>query len=108
MHDYSEDTKSWSEEGKKSYIEGKNNINEKNIEIYINNKKIKFNYKYKSNERGEIKVKFIFNKLLTSTSHMFDGCSSLKSIDLSSFNSIKVKDMLCMFYRCTINWFFFF
>ena len=91
----------WTEEGKKSYIEGKNNINEKNIEIYINNKKIKFNYKYKSNERGEIKVKFIFNKLLTSTFSMFRGCSSLQSIDLSSFNTTNVKDMSCFFYDCS-------
>ena len=91
----------WSDEYKKSYIEGKNNINEKNIEIYINNKKIKFNYKYKSNESGEIKVKFIFNKLLTSTSHMFYYCSSLQSIDLSSFNTTNVKDMSWMFDGCS-------
>ena len=86
-----------SDEVKKSYLEGKNNINENNIDIYINDKKIKFNYKYKSNEKGNIKVKFIFNKLLTSTCCMFRGCSSLKSIDLSSFNSTNVKDMRRMF-----------
>ena len=101
LYDYSEDTNDWSEEGKKSYIEGKNNINEKNIEIYINNKKIKFNYKYKSNERGEIKVKFIFNKLLTSTAYMFRFCYSLQSIDLSSFNTTNVKDMNMMFFLCS-------
>jgi len=39
-----------------SYMEGKNNINEMNMDIYINNKKIKFNYKYKSNEIGKIKL----------------------------------------------------
>ena len=114
------------EEYKKYYIEGKNNINGNNIEIYINNKKIEFNYKYKSNEKGEIKVKFIFNKLLTSTfcmfhqcysliiidlssfittnvnnmSCMFNGCSSLKSIDLSSFNTTNVNNTGCMFFGC--------
>ena len=117
----------WSDEYKKYYKEGKNNINGNNIEIYINNKKIEFNYKYKSNEKGEIKAKFIFNKLLTSTfcmfrdcsslisidlssfnttnvnnmSSMFDGCSSLKSIDLSSFNTTNVKDMSSMFWKCS-------
>ena len=35
----------WFEKKKKSYIEGKNNINENNIDIYINDKKIKFNYR---------------------------------------------------------------
>ena len=33
LHDYSEDTNDLSEEQKKSYIEGKNNINENNIDI---------------------------------------------------------------------------
>ena len=108
LHDYSEDTNDWSEEGKKSYIEGKNNINENNIDIYINDKKIKFNYKYKSNnykykstEKGNIQVKFIFNKLLNSTCFMLAGCSSLKSIDLSSFNTNNVNNMRCMFSECS-------
>ena len=87
--------------GEEQYIEGKNNINGKNIEIYINNKKIKFNYKYESNEKGEIKVKFIFNKLLTSTAYMFSDCSSLKSIDLSSFNTNNVNNMNSMFSGCS-------
>jgi len=101
LHDYSEDAKDWSkEEMKKSYIEGKNNINENNIDIYINDKKIKFSYKYKSNEKGNIQVKFIFNKLLTSTSYMFYCCSSLQSINLSSFNTTNVENMSCMFFKC--------
>ena len=73
--------KDWSDKYKKLYIEGKNNINGNNIDIYINDKKIEFNYKYKSNERSNIQVKFIFNKLLTSTRSMFYGCSSLQSIN---------------------------
>ena len=77
LHDYTRKTDDWDEEYKKSYIEGKNNINENDIDIYINDKKIKFNYKYKSYKSGEIKVKFIFKKLLTSTSYMFSDCSSL-------------------------------
>ena len=34
-------------------------------------------------------------------SGMFWGCSSLESIDLSSFNTTNVNDMSCMFYRCS-------
>ena len=101
LHDYTQDTDDWSEEGKKSYIEARNNINENNIYIYINNKKIKFNYKYKSNEKGNIQVKFIFNKLLTSTIYMFYCCSSLLSINLSSFNTTDVKHMGGMFLDCS-------
>ena len=57
--------------------------------------------KYKSNEKGEIKAKFIFNKLLTSTFCMFRDCSSLISIDLSSFNTTNVNDMFWMFHECS-------
>jgi len=99
LHDYT--YTSWNDEYKKYYIEGKNNINSNNIEIYINNKKMKFNYKYKSNEKGEIKVKFIFNKLLTCTFCMFWKCSSLISIDLSLFNITKVNNMGYMFSQCS-------
>ena len=90
----------WSDEYKKLYIEGKNNINGNNIDIYINDKKIEFSYKYKSNERGNIIVKFVFNKLLTSTNSMFSRYSSLQSINLSSFNTTNVKDMSLMFAGC--------
>ena len=41
LHDYTKDIKYWSDEDKKAFIEGKNNINDKNIDICINNKKIK-------------------------------------------------------------------
>ena len=101
LHDYTFNTNGWNEEPKKSYIEGKNNINENNIDIYINDKKIKFNYKYKSNEKGNIKVKFIFKKLLTGTNHMFWRCSALQSINLSSFNTTNVEDMSDMFSNCS-------
>ena len=67
-------------EDRKIYEEAKNNINWNNndIEIYINNKKIEFNYKYDRTEKGEILVKFKFNKLLTSISYMFFRCLSFK------------------------------
>ena len=32
---------------------------------------------------------------------MFNGCSSLKSIDLSSFNTSNVNNMSCMFNVCS-------
>ena len=45
LHDYNNDMKYMNDdELKKSYIEGKNNINGNNIDIYINDKKIEFNY----------------------------------------------------------------
>ena len=88
----------------KWYKKARDNINGDNIEIYINDKKIKFNYKYASNEKGLIKIKFKFKKLLTSTASMFSGCDCLESIDLSSFNSKNVTDMSNMFRRSSIEY----
>ena len=103
LHDYNEDTSEWSSEIEKLYLEAKNmnkNIFENYIDIYIDNKKIKFDYKYKIKDTKEIKVKFIFKKILTNTMYMFFGCSSLKSIDLSSFNITNVNNMSQMFSFC--------
>jgi len=103
LHDYNLDVKNWSENHKNKYLELKNinkKIFEEKIEIYVNDKKIKFDYKYKIKDSKEIKVKFIFKQLLTNTSFMFFGCHSLKSIDLSIFNTNNVYDMSYMFNGC--------
>lgn len=101
LHDYSIDKECFNSKDYMIYKEGEKNINENNIDIYIDGNKIKFNSKYKSEERGEIKVKFKFNKLITSTHDMFSYCSSLKYIDLSSFNSSQVVDIGFMFFSCS-------
>ena len=33
---------------------------------------------------------------------LFDGCSSLKELDLSNFNTNNVTDMSYMFYECSL------
>ena len=98
LHDYSGD---YRYEAGKLYLEAKVNISERYVDIYLNDKKIPFCYKYVSDEIGEIKVKFKFKKLLTSTDHMFYNCSSLIKIDLSEFNTINVKNMSFMFCGCS-------
>ena len=97
LHDYSINTAVLNWKDSTYYKEGGKNINENNIDIYINDNKIKFDYKYKSNERGDIKVKFIFRNLLTITYQMFRDCKSLISIDLSSFDTTNVSNMGFMF-----------
>ena len=101
LHDFKLYIDKWDNEHKKLYEEAKRNINKNNIEIYINNKIIKFNYKYESNEIRKIRVKFKFNKILTSIVFMFYECSSLESIDLTSFNTNNVNNMSYMFYGCS-------
>jgi len=79
LHDYNEDLPYWDKNNKKIYLDAKNNILEmkENIEIYVNDKKIKFDFKYKIKESKELKVKIKFRKLLSNISYMFYKCSSL-------------------------------
>jgi len=100
LHDYNLNLNGWNEYIKKIYLNAKLKIKE-NIEIYVNNKKIKFDSKYKIKESKEIKVKFKFKKLLSNTSYMFYDCSSLNSIDLSSFNATNINDMSNMISGCS-------
>ena len=88
-------------EVKESYIEAKKDINSENVEIFVNGKKINFDFYYSSNEIGEIKVKFKFKKLLVNTSYLFYNCSCLKLIDLSSFKTGEIKSMISMFENCS-------
>ena len=77
--------------------------NEKEIkecEIFINNQKINFDYFYEFPKKGNYTIKYVFNGLLKITNCMFFGCDSLKSLDLSNFNTEKVINMACMFSKC--------
>ena len=72
----------------------------KDCEIFIDEKRINFNYNYNFEKKGKYIIKYIFKKQLISTSLMFFGCKSLTSLDLSNFNAQKVTNMEYMFYGC--------
>ena len=104
LHDYNENISKWPEEYQKLYLDAKNKnkkIFEENIDLYVNGIKVKFDYKYKIKESKEIQVKFKFNKKLTNAGYMFAFCSSLKEIDLSSFNTTSITNMSGMFTFCS-------
>ena len=52
---------------------------------------------YKFNKEGLYNIYITYNHLITNMSYMFYNCSSLKEINLSSFNTNQVTDMLWMF-----------
>ena len=78
----------------------KNEEEIKNCEIYINGKKINFNYYYDFPNEGEYTIKYKFNNLLTSTSFLFYNCHKITSFDLSNFNTENIIEMVYMFYDC--------
>ena len=70
---------------------------EKNRELYINDKKTIFCWKYKFEKEEKNDIKIIINQLLKDMSYMFNKCSLLTSLDLSNFNTNNVKDMKYIF-----------
>ena len=56
---------------------------------------------YKFNKEGLYNIYITSNHLITNMSYMFFDCSSLKEINLSSFNTSQVTNMSYMFYSCS-------
>ena len=91
------------EDHQKWNLEGINNDKEikENCELYLNENKIDFCYKYKFGNEGKYTIKFIFQKPLINMNYMFYECDKLLSIDLSNFNTNNVTNMIRMFSYCS-------
>ena len=76
-------------------------LNESNTELFINNKKYKYEKYFIPEKEGEYNILLKFNILMNDCSFMFSGCSNIINIDFSSFNTQNVTNMCCMFYGCT-------
>ena len=77
-------------------------INENNIEVYINNLKTKKFKKYiRPEEERTYTIKLLFKQNITDCIEMFQDCKNITSIDLSNLKTENVKDMSYMFNNCT-------
>ena len=72
-----------------------------NTELFINNQKYEYQKYFIPQKEGVYDILLKFNINLTDCSFMFYGCKNIIKIDLSLFNSNKVKDMKNMFYGCS-------
>ena len=78
-----------------------NNLNDKNTEIFIDDKKMKlFNKYFIPTKVGLHKIKIKFKNKIKDCSYMFRGCGNIISIDFSSFDSSEVISMKQMFSIC--------
>ena len=69
-------------------------------EIYINAEmQESINYSYYFNQAYNY-VKLGWHKNIDNMGYMFNGCSDIKEIDLSNFNTSEATDMRCMFADC--------
>ena len=70
--------------GKTDYILeiNKDEINSSICDLYLNNERINFSYKYKFKKEGKYSLKILFKKEIKMMSFMFNKCSSLTSFNL--------------------------
>ena len=73
---------------------------EKEIKVIIDGEILSNILKYKFNKEGIYIIYLISYNLLIDMSYMFCYCSSLKEINLSSFDTSQVTNMSDMFYKC--------
>ena len=73
---------------------------QENIEIKINNKKIKFSYFYKFEKEGEYTIEYTFKNPINKINHLFSECNNITSIDLSQYNTHNVTHMNSLFNNC--------
>ena len=79
----------------------KNEEIEKEIKVIINGEIQSYNLEYKFYKEGDYIIYLIFYNILTNMSGMFSGCSSLKELNLSSFDTNQVTNMSYMFSGCS-------
>ena len=85
----------------KHYHDFLKELNELNTELYINNKKCKYEKYFIPDKEGEYIILLKFNILITDRSFMFYNCNNITNIDLSSFNAQNVTNMFSMFMLCS-------
>jgi len=76
-------------------------LNESNVELFINDKKYKYQKYFIPDKDGEYNILLKFNILIEDCSFMFYKCSNLINIDLSSFNTQNVTNMSMIFEECS-------
>ena len=76
-------------------------LNELNVELYINGEEDIFKKYFIPKEEGEYDILLKLKILMKDCSFMFFACSNLTNIDLSSFNTKNTTNMYWMFYGCS-------
>lgn len=83
-----------------NYSYHKKNINNSNIELFINDKKFEYHNYIIPKNIGIYRITLKFKNDITDCSCMFLSCENIINIDLSSFNSKNVINMANMFENC--------
>ena len=75
-------------------------LNESNVELYINNKQYKYKKYFKTEKEGIYEILLKFNVIMKDCSYMFYECSNIAKIDLTAFNTKNINNMSGFFAGC--------
>ena len=90
----------WYNEKRHSH-NGLEELNHKNTELYINQKKYEYKKYFIPENEGKYNIKLKFNKNLKDCSYMFAKCDKIKEIIFIRFNVSLVRNMHKMFSDCS-------
>ena len=91
----------WEEnQWKKRYHDNLKELNESNIELFINNEKMEYRKYFIPKNEGIYSIILKFNINIKDCSYMFYECDKIIDIDLSSLNTTNVTNMVHMFGNC--------
>ena len=85
----------------KHYHDFLQELNDSNVELFINNKKYKYQKYFVPEKEGKYEIILKFNIILKDCSFMFYNCNNLINIDLSTFDTKGVINLGGMFYGCS-------
>jgi surface protein len=77
------------------------NLNNNDLDLFINNKLSEFKKYFIPEKEGEYIIKINLNKNLKNLSYLFNNCKNIIKIDLSLFNTYEVTNMYSMFENCS-------
>ena len=78
-----------------------NKIKEDLCDIFVNDQKIDFCYKYKFQKEGKNRVKFLFKRAIKNMCCLFNKCSYITSLNLSHYNANNVNNIEAIFQECS-------
>ena len=90
----------YDENNVKRYHDYLKELNENNVNLYIDDKKYNYQKYFTFNKEGEHYIKLELQTKIKDCSFMFYGCKNIISIDLSSFDSSETTNMSGMFSCC--------
>ena len=76
-------------------------LNESNVELYINNNKQNYKKYFIPEKDGIYEILLKFNIIIKDCGFMFYNCTKITDIDLSLFDTAKITNMGGMFYGCS-------